>query len=87
MLGLQGFLWFVLMAKLRHACNLNISKVICERHTQAANIVADLFWNWKVLTEVTAEMYKHLSRLSPRKQLVVLDRSSVCICRSGLKSQ
>ena len=86
MLDLQGFLWFALMAKMRHACNVNINKV-GERHTQAANNVVDLFWNWKVLTEVTAEMYKHLSRLSPKYQIVVSDRSCVCICRSGLKSQ
>lgn len=73
------------MAKLCHACHLSINKVGCERRTQAANNVAMLFWN--VLTEMTAEMRNHLSRLRPKYQLVVSDRSSVCTCRSGLKSQ
>jgi len=62
---------FVLMAKLCHACHLSISKAGCERHTQAADNVADLFWKWKVLTEVTAEVYMHLTRLSSKHQLVV----------------
>lgn len=87
MLDLQALLWFVLMAKLRHACNLNVLKVGCEWHTQAADNVADLFWNCKVLTEVTAEVYQHLSRLSSKYHLVVSNGSSGCTCRSGLKSQ